>query len=318
MLETWADKRREAKVKSPKINLYIKQAERLPENERRIFNKVVDRICAIPQLDKDKEGKDIADELVEFVYNALTNRSFLDAIRQLNAASPSDVDHFTKILSEWDIIELVNTAHVVKGRVEIIRKFKQMIKEKVPEKPDMQDYVRDHPWLIDPKWTVLVHEKTLDGLIAEKFCIETSGDNEGKRRLDFFCLGDKYKTAYVVETKRPGSIVGRKEFDQLRDYVLFLQEKLIRDADEEHKRITVHGLLIADHIRPGDEMHAQYGQGSGTFDIRAWNNLLTATETLHEEFLNVVRARAPADDPRMKSLSSDFLGEEDAQNEKQS
>ena len=133
---------------------------------------VVDRICAIPQLDRDQDGKDIADELVGFVYNALTNKSFLDAIRQLNTTSPDDVAQFTEVLSEWDIIELVNTAHLVKGRVEIIRKFKQMINYQVPEKPDMQDYVRDHPWLIDPKWTTLVHEKSLDRLILEEFNME--------------------------------------------------------------------------------------------------------------------------------------------------
>ena len=145
LLEKWIDKRREAKTKSPKVNMYMQQAERLPENERRIFKKVVDRICAIPQLDKDKEGRDIADDLVEFAYNAMTNRSFLDAIKQLNAASPADLERFTKALSEWDIIEAINTAHLVRGRLEIICQFEQMIKGKVPEKPDMQDYLRDSP-----------------------------------------------------------------------------------------------------------------------------------------------------------------------------
>ena len=305
LLESWVDKRREVKIKSPKVANYLEQADKLPEKERRIFNTVVDLICAIPQLDKDKEGKDIVDELIEFVYNALTNRSFLDAIRQLNTASPDDVTQFTEVLAEWDIIELVNTAHLVKGRVEIIRKFKQMIKEKVPEKPDMQDYVRDHPWLINPQWTTLAHERSLDNLIAEQFGMDKSGDDEGRRRLDFFCIGDKYRTAYVVETKRPGALIGRKELDQLRDYVLFLDKKLRLDADAENRRTTVRGLLIADRIRPDDDGHARSHQNAGTFDIRSWNNLLTSAETLHEEFLNVVRTRAPADDPRMKNLSEE-------------
>ncbi len=307
LLETWSKKRREAKLKSPKVMEFLSQAEKLPERERQIFAKVVDRICAIPQLDKDQEGRDIADELVEFAYNALTNLSFLDAIRRLNAASPNEMDRFSEVLSDWDIIELVNTAHLVKGRVEIIRKFKQMIDDRVPEKPDMQNYVRDHPWLIDPKWTALAHEKTLDRLIADEFGIKTSDGNEGRRRLDFFCLGDRYKTAHVVETKRPGEIVGRQECDQLRDYVLFLQRKLQHEADEENRRTTVRGLLIADRIRPEDEIHAQTHQQAGTFDIRTWDNLLTTTETLHEEFLNVVRTRVPSDDPRMRSLLDESI-----------
>lgn len=305
LLEAWADKRREAKAKSPKIIRLLAQAERLPGRERSAFKAVVDRICAIPQLDKDKEGKDIADELVEFAYNAMTNRSFLEAIRQLNAASTRDVAHLSEVLSEWDIIEAINTAHLVKGRVEIIRKFKQLIDAKVPEKPDMQDYLRNHPWLIDPKWTTLVHEKALDTLIVDKFKLSKSGTKDGSRRFDFFCLGDRYKTVHIVETKRPGDLVGRKEFDQLRDYVLFLRQKLHDEVTaEEYRRTTIRGLLIADRIRPGDEMHAKAHQESGVFDIRPWGNLLLAAETMHKEFLDVVRGRAPANDPRMKDLEA--------------
>jgi hypothetical protein len=306
LLESWTDKRREAKAQSPKIVQYLELAEKLPEKERKIFKAVVDRICAIPQLDKDKEGKDIADELVEFAYNALTNRSFLDAIRRLNAASTDDLAQFSEVLSEWDIIEAVNTAHLVKGRVEIIRKFAEMIKKKVPEKPDMQDYVREHPWLIDPKWTMLVHEESLDSLIRNEFKIQSPGEDEGAKRLDFFCLGDRYQTAYVVEAKRPGHLVGRKEFDQLRDYVLFLRRKLQEEStDPAHKRALVKGLLIADRVRQGDEGHGKTGQDAGVFDIRTWGNLLTTTEAMHKEFLDVVKMRAPSDDPRMKGLSAD-------------
>lgn len=303
LLETWADKRREAKTKSPKINLYIKQAEKLPENERRIFNKVVNRICDIPQLDKDKEGRDIADDLVEFVYNAMTNRSFLDAIKRLNTASPDDIAHFQKVLSEWDIIEAVNTAHLVKGRVEIIQKFAQMIKERVPEKPDMQDYLRDHPWLIDPKWTMLVHEKSLDKMICEHFNIVIPKSAEGARRLDFFCLGD-HQTAYVVDAKRPGKLVGREEYDQVRDYVLFLREKFQQGStDSEYKRAIVKGYLIADKFRRSDDGHAKAGRDAGIFEIRTWENLLRTAESMHKEFLEVVANRAPYDDPRMAELS---------------
>jgi hypothetical protein len=212
-----------------------------------------------------------------------------------------------EVLSEWDILEAVNTAHLVKGRVEIIRKFQQMIKDRVPEKPDMQDYLKTHPWLIDPKWTILVHEQSLDNMIADKFKIPASGSGkEGKRRLDFFCLGDLYQTAHVVEAKRPGDLVGRKEFDQLRDYVLFLRRKLQEEStDVAHRRTTVKGLLIADRIRPDDEAHGKTYQDAGVFDIRTWDNLLSTTETLHKAFLDVVKDRAPAGDPRMKDLVVD-------------
>ena len=208
LLGTWTDKRHKEKVRSRQIALYLEQAEKLPEKEYGIFKSIVDRICAIPQLGKHKDGQDITDELVGFIYNAMTNRNFLEAIKRLNTASPDDIAHFNTVLSEWDIIEVINTAHLVKGRVEIIQKFSQMIEDKVPEKPDMQDYLRDHPWLIDPKWTMLAHEQSLDRMICDQFQISRSGDREGARRPDFFCLGDRNQTAYLVETKRPGELVG--------------------------------------------------------------------------------------------------------------
>ena len=303
LLESWTDKRREEKEKSPKVIHYLEQAKNLPKRERQTFKAVVNRICSIPQLDKDKKGKEITDELVEFVYNALTNRSFFDAIKRLNAVSVEDIERFDEILSEWDIMEAINTAHLVKGRIEIIQKFKQMIDERIPEKPDMQNYLKEHPWLIDPKWTMLAHEKSLDTLIKEEFNLPSSDKKEGKRRPDFFCLGDKYQTAYVVDIKRPGLLVGRDEFDQIRNYVLFLRRILQKQStDSEHRRSLVKGLLIADRVREDDREHGQMGQDSGVFDIRTWKSLLTTTETMHGEFLDIVRMRAPSEDPRMKEL----------------
>ena len=302
LLKTWSDKRREVKLTSPKVSRYLQQAEKLPERERQIFTKVVDRICGIPQLDKDQEGRDVADDLVDFAFNALTNRSFLDTIRQLNAASAGDVTQFTEILSDWNIIEAVNTAHLVRGRVEIIRKFEQLIEDRVPEKPDMQWYLSNYPWLIDPKWTMLAHEKSLDKTIIDHFKLSASGEIAGRKRLDFFCLGDS-QTAHVVEVKRPGDLVGREEFNQVEEYVLFLRNQLQRSATtSEHQRSVVRGLLIADRVRPGEEEYKDARKD--VVDFRTWQNLLMVARTMHEEFLRVVTERAPADDPRMHNLSS--------------
>lgn len=303
LLETWADKRREAKAKSPKIVQYLEQAEKLPERERKIFKAVVDRICAIPQLDKDKQGKDIADQLVEFAYNAMTNRSFLEAIRQLNAASTDDLAQFSEVLSEWDIIEAVNTAHLVKGRVEIIRKFAQMIKDKVPEKPDMQNYLRDHPWLIDPKWTLLHHERSLDNVLVAQFKLKKTRSKDGQQRLDFFCLGDGRYVAHVVEIKRPGDQVGKPELDKLNNYVYFLKNKLIEGPlDSENKRTTITGLLICEDIQTQDRLYAQDMQKMGTLRVWRFEDLLEATLAMHRDYLQVVKDRASSSDPRIQAL----------------
>lgn len=308
LLEEWTVKRRRAKITNPRVTDYIRRAQKLPPRDRKIFEQVVDRICSIPQLGRDKDGKETTDELVEFAYNALTNRSFLEAVRRLNTAPADDIAKFNEIVSEWDIIEAVNTAHVVKGRVEIIRKFQAMIDAKAKEVPDMQDYLKKYPWLIDPRWTMLTHETSLDRIITKQFGGAPTKEAEGKKRPDYFCLGERYQTVHVVEVKRPGNRVGQKELDQLRDYVYFLRTRL-KDGTttDAHRRQTIRGLLIADDIRSRDQQLADTYQRDGVLDIRKWHNLLDTTEALHAEYLDVVTKRAPQDDPRIQRIVKDGI-----------
>jgi len=303
LLGKWAKRRTSEKLKSPRVQKYLALAEKLPAREGRVFRGVVDKICAVPQIDKDSQGRDLVDDLVEFVYNALTNRSFLEVIRQVNAAKPEDRERFDNVLAEWDIIEAVNTAHLVKGRVEIIQKFADMLEKKVREKPDMQDYVKQHPWLINPKWTMLYHERSLDTLIHEEFDIPKTRTKAGSTRVDFFCLGDGYREAHVVELKRPGDAVGRKELHQLGDYVDFLTGQLI-DAppDSEKKRTTVSGVFVCTEVRREDERIMQNYQKTGIMRVWRYKDLLTETLQMHRDFLSVVTGRASADDPRIAEL----------------
>ncbi len=303
LLNRWAKRRIETRSKSPQVQKYLDLADRLPERESRAFRATVDRICSIPQIDKDEDGRDLVDDLVQFVYSALTNRSFLEVIRQLNAATPEDRQRFDGVLSEWDIIEAVNTAHVIKGRVEIILKFFQMLKDKVPEKPDMQEYMKKYPWLIDPKWTMLHHERSLDNLICGQFDIPKTTTKEGGRRVDFFCLGDGAKVAHVVELKHPGEIVGRDDFDQLRDYVDFLKRALIDEPpDPQNRRTTVSGIFICREIRREDQRLAEDYRKAELMRVWRYPDLLRATLQMHRDFLKVVKDRAPTDDPRIAEL----------------
>ncbi|MGQ0670611.1 MAG: hypothetical protein ACT4PO_13220 [Actinomycetota bacterium] len=62
----------------------------------------------------------------------------------------------------------------------MIRKFGGMIKAKAPEKPDMQDFVKDKPWLINPQWDVLHHERSLDKVLAEESALMATPTTTGR------------------------------------------------------------------------------------------------------------------------------------------
>jgi len=299
LLGEWARMRIQEKAKRPVVRQYVELAERLPPNDRRIFQSFVEKITSIPQMDEDK---DILDELVRFGYNALTNHHFFEVIRQLNAASPGDRDKIVEILSEWDVMEAVLMAQKVKGRVEIIRKFGQMIESGVPEKPDMQEFLKSHAWLIDPQWEMLVHERRLDTILERQFDGHKTGEDEGRRRTDFFCLAasNQYE---VVELKRPGEVVGKEELDQIRDYVFFLREERDKSNYPETRVDRIGGILVYSDMGRGTSELIKSLEQSG-IHVRTWMNLLETAERLHREFLDVVKGRAPADDPRIMELDA--------------
>lgn len=302
LLNQWVEKRQKKKIQSKKVRHYLEMSQQLPEREKNIFRSFVDKVCAIPQIDKDKEGKDILDELIEFGFNALTNRHFMEIIRQLNATKPEDWQNLQKALEEWTIIEAVETARIVKGHLAIIDKFQQMIDAKVREKPEMQDFLCKYPWLIDPTWTMVEHEKRIDTVLEKHFFKKKKfpKSKDGKRRLDFFCLADSSRII-VVEVKRPGENIGKKELRQVIDYVDFLKKNEKGTSDKERPGRIVQGYLIAGGINDDALPERERAHNDGVF-MRTWDSLLKTAKEAHKQFFDVVKRRAPAGDPRIQDL----------------
>jgi hypothetical protein len=60
---------------------------------------------------------------VEFLVRAFENEHFMTVIRQLNAAAPETQAEVLQLLAEWDILEAVSQAQVVRGRLAVIGTF---------------------------------------------------------------------------------------------------------------------------------------------------------------------------------------------------
>lgn len=304
LLKEWAIQRVKKKRERPEVKKYLAYGEKLPEREKKIFYNYVHKLTSIPQIDKDEE---ILDELVKFGYNALTNRHFLDVIKQINAASPTDVQKMIDILSEWDIIEAITTAQKVRGRVEIIRKFRKLIEIGVREKPDMQEYIKEHSWLIDPGWEMLVHERSIDRWLFEKFGIPKTGKHSGKTRPDYFCLGDT-RTVQIVDLKRPHETIGLAELDQIEKYVFYVRDRAHNETSAGVlKKDIIEGILIGGKLsnEPGVRAKIDSLRSNG-IRVTTWDYLLRVAETLHHDFLDIVKKRAPSDDPRIKALNENL------------
>lgn len=293
-LKDWTDGREQANVvQIERAFPELQNLGRLPERARKELTGAIKALQKVDTIDQER-----LEELVRFLVQAYDNDLFMTLVRDINAADAEVAEDLVKLFSEWDVQEAVSLAWIVRGRVEIIRQFERMIAEKVPEKPDMQDFVKEHPWLLGPSFDPMRHETSLDRVIREEIGVEPD-TAEGSRRLDFFTLADS-TVAYVVELKRPGLAVGKAELRQLEDYVSALANHYEKVTDPEGRK-TVRGILIGSTIKASDLPLFKRAALADNV-TKTWRGLLEEAERTHRDYLKVVQSRAPQDDPRIDAL----------------
>jgi len=57
-----------------------------------------------------------------------------------------------------------------------------MIKRSAAERPDMQDFIQEHRWIIEPRAEYMKSETSLDKLLMEEYKLSASITAEGRKR----------------------------------------------------------------------------------------------------------------------------------------
>lgn len=300
LLRQWAERRQaENETRVRRMVPVLEKLDRLPERARNELGRAIRALASVETIDEDRLR-----ELAEFIVKAYDNDHFMTLVRELNQSDPNVGEQLARVIAEWDVQEAVSLAWIVRGRLEIIEQFGAMIEDGVPEKPDMQEFVKEHPWLLNPAWDVLRHETSLDRVIVEELGIDPDTE-DGARRLDFFTLADA-ALAVVVELKRPGITLNRDHIRQAEDYVVALRNHYEQITDADQKR-QVKGVLVGTKVKGADRGYFDNARASDIV-THTWRGLLEQAERLHRDYLEIVRARAPEDDPRLEGIED----EEDA------
>ena len=299
LLSEWAARRESTHVQHLRdTTAYFERLERFPERERAELRAAIAKLASIDTIDDSR-----LDELVGYLFKAYENETFLELLRAISATHEAAQAELLELFKEWGVLEAISVAQIVRGRIEVIRKFGEMIKARVPEKPDMQNFVRDRPWLMNPQWDVLQHERSLDRVLADNFHVAGNPDYDGpdaSKRLDFFCLADS-SLAVVVELKRPGDLIGLRELHQLSRYVDYLRARERASNDPAHRSFKVWGCLVYGRLRADAEGERDRLERND-IHVVTWDKLLEDAQRSHREYLEVVKARAPENDPRIQGL----------------
>ena len=174
---------------------------------------------------------------------------------------------------------------VTQGRITTIEKLQKLIDENALEVPTLHQFLKEFPWVLDPRWTLIADEKTYSQLLREKFPEEAKTPEED-RRIDFLCVKEG-NNLVVVEIKRPKSKASRKELEQIEEYVIFIREYVKKTTDPDLRIDEVTGYLLCGDLVNTDHVRGkrQILQESRIY-VRRYSDLLAMVKKNHAEFLS--------------------------------
>jgi hypothetical protein len=286
----------------------IEKINQFQPREQKELNAAMEKIAEVPTIEPEKLAT-----IFEYVIDGYKDQAFTNVLAEIKEMPPEQQIKTLEIFKEFDILEAIRAHKIVSSHLHVIHAFRKMIEAGVPEKPDMHDNIMKHPWLLGIRRQAMAHEMSLEKIIIDKLSGQSSSNDSGKKRPDFFCMKEGSE-ALVIELKRPGEAVGLPELSQISGYVDILRDSLRRPHPEKltgtKKAEDIEGYLINYSFQEDPRVEAQMDRlkEDGVYCC-LWHELLEGAEENHSEYLNVIKSRAPKEDPRIKELEEKQKGQ---------
>lgn len=303
LLREWS-KRRGAKTLKKMNKKYPELVEKIKKfqpREQKELNLAMKSLAQVPTMRPEKLSK-----LLNNVIDGYQDKVITDLLEEIVKLPPEEMEQIIKILTEFDILEAVRAHKFVSSHVLVIRTFKEMIEAGVPEKPDMHDHIRKYPWLLGLKYQPMDYEHSLKKVLDERFGIKT--DDKTAKKIPDVVVMRGGTDVLIIELKRAGEVVGTKELTQIKEYVDYLRDWLDRTNTEGliGKRVRgkdVDGYLLVHNIKDDALVRGEQSRlEKDRIRVCKWYDILSKTEEEHRAFLEIIKSRAPKDDPRIKEL----------------
>lgn len=281
----WAKKRSDDNEHQLKENaLYVAFRKQAEETGNKRALKLADRL--VRQVIDKNPTADVAEiePVIQTSLDFLEFNAFWEIAADLTETEFADTEKLLKLFREWEIVEAKEMARVTQGRITTIEKLQKLIEDNALEVPTLHNFLKEFPWVIDPRWTLVADEVTYSKLLRDKFP-DASDALESDRRIDFLCVREGANLV-VVEIKRPKSRVSVKELNQIEEYVSFIQDHIQRTTDPAYPYEAVTGyLLCGDLVDTYQVRGKRRNLANSQIYVRKYMDLLDMVKRAHDEFL---------------------------------
>ena len=285
----WAKKRKEDnKHKLQEHPLYLEfQDEAGKIDKKREFNQADQLVqqLILKSIDKNPDA-DIDDfkPMVQMFLDFWKFDSFREMAEDVKDTGIEEPEKLFNLFREWEILEAKEMAKVTEGRITTIEKLDNLIKTNALEVPILHNFLKEFPWVIDPRWTLVDDETKYSDLLREKFP-DSDTTPEVNRRIDFLCVNERTHLV-VVEIKRPQSKVSMEALEQIEDYVNFVRNEIDKTTGPDRQYETATGYLLCgdlvdDYRVRGKRNNLEKAQ----IYVKRYGDLLEMVQQLHTEIL---------------------------------
>ena len=282
----WASKRSEDNRKILEQNeLYQDFKNRAIDTGNRRALKLADQLVR-QSIEKNPTAPvEELQPIIQMSLDFLEFDAFLELASDIVEADLHNTGTILQLFREWQVVEAKEMARVTNGRITTIEKLQKLIDEDALEVPTLHNFLKEFPWVIDPRWTMVDDEVLFSKLLRETFP-EPEDLPEGDRRIDFLCVREGINLV-VVEIKRPGLKASRKELDQIEEEVNFMRDYISKTTDPEVQYSSATGYLLCGNLVDTYNIREKRKNlADARVYVRLYSDLLSMAKRVHREFID--------------------------------
>ena len=281
----WAQKRADDNRKALDRNpLYRDFKKRASDIGSRRAMKLADQLVTQSITKNPTATMNELQPIIQMSLNFLEFDSFLEIASDLVEADLHDTAAVLNLFREWQVVEAMEMARVTNGRITTIEKLQNLIDRDALEVPTLHNFLKEFPWVIDPRWSMVDDEVRFSDLLRDKYR-EPEDLPEGDRRIDFLCVREG-TSLVVVEIKRPGLKASKKQLDQIEEQVSFIRDHIKKTSDPEFRYDTVIGyLLCGDLVDTFNVREKKQNLSDAKIYVRLYSDLLCTAQRVHNRFI---------------------------------
>lgn len=281
----WAARRSAQKQKmieeSPQYQSFVEKVNATGNKRaKRVFDKLVRN--AIQNATPDDDLR--VDNMIKLATDYLEFDQFWAMAEEIRDTKIDDLNKIVNLFREWEIVEAKEMMRITEGRIETIKKFEDLINTGAKEVPVVHRFLKEFPWVLDPRWTLVSDETYYSRLLKEQFP-ESDTVPERNRRIDFLCVGEG-QTLVVVEIKRPGENMNKNDLEQIERYVQFLRGEIDKSSGEKKYDVAVGYLMGSNIVDRSDVRQKQKTLANDRIYVKTYSDLLVMVEDSHRDFLD--------------------------------